>query len=102
MEGTLSEEEKEAAEEYGSPRETARDDVSSCDEADYRALLGSPLQHHLRAPQDGRSPSRTPYNALQFPACQRFLPQRQLSGMWRKPPESWVSSWYVTMALTRS
>ncbi|CAL8462625.1 g2158 [Coccomyxa elongata] len=38
------EEELMAVEEYGSPRETARDDASSCDEADYRSLLGSPLR----------------------------------------------------------
>ncbi|BDA46495.1 hypothetical protein COCOBI_08-5880 [Coccomyxa sp. Obi] len=38
------EEELMAVEEYGSPRETARDDASSCDEADYRGLLGSPLR----------------------------------------------------------
>lgn len=42
----LPEEEEEllAGEEYGSPRETARDDASSCDEADYRSLLGTPLR----------------------------------------------------------
>jgi len=57
-EGALPEEEY-----YGSPRETARDDASSGDEADYRALLGSPLQHHSRAPQDGRSPLSSPHNA---------------------------------------
>ena len=42
-------EEAEAGEEYGSPRETARDDASSCSEGDYRVLLGSPL----RAVHDG-------------------------------------------------
>ena len=44
-------EEVEDVEEYGSPRETARDDASSCSEGDYRALLGSPL----RTFPDGKS-----------------------------------------------
>lgn len=48
----MPEEAELCEEEYGSPRETARDDVSSCSESDYRALLGSPL----RAAQDGAAP----------------------------------------------
>lgn len=55
-------EEAEAGEEYGSPRETARDDASSCSEGDYRAVLGPPL----RAVHDGA--------ALVFLRSLLFLP----------------------------
>lgn len=48
VEAQLSEGE-DLGEEYGSPRETSRDDASSCSEGDYRVLLGSPL----RGFQDG-------------------------------------------------
>lgn len=40
----------EMEEEYVSPRETTRDDASSCSESDYRTLLASPI----RAVQDGK------------------------------------------------
>ena len=50
VEAQLPEEvDAEMEEEYVSPRETTRDDASSCSESDYRALLGSPI----RAVQDG-------------------------------------------------
>ncbi|KAK9918884.1 hypothetical protein WJX75_007810 [Coccomyxa subellipsoidea] len=49
-------EEAEAGEKYGSPRETARDDASSCSEGDYRVLLGSPL----RAVHDDMKQSASP------------------------------------------
>ncbi|EIE19526.1 hypothetical protein COCSUDRAFT_67679 [Coccomyxa subellipsoidea C-169] len=55
-EAVLPEEAELCEEEYGSPRETARDDASSCSESDYRALLGSPL----RAAQDDMKRSASP------------------------------------------
>jgi hypothetical protein len=48
VEAQLSEGE-DLGEEYGSPRETSRDNASSCSEGDYPVLLGSPL----RGVQDG-------------------------------------------------
>lgn len=45
---------EDLGEEYGSPRETTRDDASSSSEGDYRAVLGSPL----REVQDGAAPVR--------------------------------------------
>ncbi|EIE23845.1 hypothetical protein COCSUDRAFT_47030 [Coccomyxa subellipsoidea C-169] len=57
VEAQLPEEvDAEMEEEYVSPRETTRDDASSCSESDYRALLGSPI----RAVQDDMKRSASP------------------------------------------